>query len=144
MTIRTKIAIAVLLGIIFFLVEQALPQAFPSRRPFTDDQIYLLYKIDNTRYFQGKLPATTAIVWDEQYSTAGTGCYKNSETCTIHLNPHYLTEQRFTHLTLQHEMCHIETWTEEAEHGPRWGACMVRIEMHGAWRNILIDGYHGD
>jgi len=125
-------------------------------KPFTDAEMQVLYTAYNIGYFNGKLPPVT-FAWHTKDPDAimQTHCVSQRTSCVIFIEPVLSPTQVYTQMSLLHEMCHIETWGEgmlsdgtfpnqEAAHGKRWRACMLRTEMDGAWRRTLIDGYEGN
>lgn len=95
---------------------------------------YLEY---NEEYFLGMLP-TDAIVG---YGT----CPDDAMACTTHpedifhvtLVEKYNPAVATAHENILHESCHILTWDEIEEHGPRWKDCMHRIYDLGAMEGLL-------
>jgi predicted SprT family Zn-dependent metalloprotease len=62
----------------------------------------------------------------------------------IAFNEQYLRGERYAHMTLLHEQCHVATYDEIQDHGPKWQACMLRLDRMGAFRKEIIDGYEDD
>lgn len=95
---------------------------------------YLEY---NEEYFLGMLP-TDAIVG---YGT----CAEDAMACTTHpedifqitLVKEYNLAPAQAYENLLHESCHLVTWSELDEHGPRFKDCMRRIYALGAFDGIL-------
>jgi hypothetical protein len=101
------------------------------------------YAGSNSAYFEDKLPKNTIIDWNETDSRNMAVTYEDGEQFHISLNPYYVRASRTAWEVILHEQCHIEEYkeAEKDEHGPRWRTCMLRLEMQGAYRPILIDGY---
>lgn len=92
----------------------------------------------NDAYFGNTLPKDTVIDY------TGTGEYaaltRRMEDGTFHIvfNPKFTASPIFAHLILLHESCHVKTWDEFDEHGPRWVACMNTLEANGAFHREII------
>ncbi len=48
------------------------------------------------------------------------------DSFVILLDPKQNTSESEARDTLRHEACHVATWGEEPQHGPKWQACMSR------------------
>lgn len=117
------------------------------------ENLYLWYSSYNDVYFGDKL-ARDPVISHEKIAAdeyAHTVYSVAEQRYHIVFNTKYPLGPRFEHLILQHEMCHIETYDENVDepeavkdHGPLWRACQLRLELNGAWRNELIDGYRGN
>jgi hypothetical protein len=109
-----------------------------------------VYPSFNEGYFHNKLLKNPKIDMLEEMYMASTMCHEDGG-CVIHFNPKYVLAPRTAQLVMLHEMCHIETWstdvvtfggkTEQADHGKVWRSCMLRLDMEGAFREIIIDNY---
>jgi len=117
------------------------------------DNLYIWYAGYNDEYFGDNLPRDTVITQEkiDSDSLANTVFNKSDKRFHIRFNSMYPIGSRLSHLILLHEQCHIETYDEpmndndaEPDHGPRWRACMLRLETMGAWRRLLIDNYKGN
>ena len=110
-----------------------------------------IYPILNESYFDNKLPKDVKIdmLETEPNYMASTTCEDDGTGCTIHFNYKYVISPRHAELVMLHEGCHIATYNEhvwgadgqEVMHGPRWRTCMLKVDIQGANRYILIDGY---
>jgi hypothetical protein len=108
------------------------------------------YAVYNDAYFQNKLPKVITIDLLEPNNEfmASTMCDVAGTVCTIHFNMKYVSADRVAKLTLKHEMCHVKTWMKDMDslgvqndHGRVWRACMLQLDMQGAFRQDIIDGY---
>jgi len=110
-----------------------------------------IYPLFNDAYFENKLPQDVEIdlLEHDPNSMATTDCTSSNKNCKIHFNYKYVVAPRNAELTMLHEMCHIPTFDEHvpgasgqvALHGPHWRICMLKLDIQGAFRYILIDGY---
>ena len=172
MATKDKIYITIILALAvsFFSynrqpVEDCLesPASIPDRYAYTpnlhgkDTTLAYLqerYDIFNDAYFDNKLPRDVKIDFSETDTNfmGSTSCTKSNVNCTIRFNRKYNLGPRYADLTLLHEMCHIPTFDERVQgatgqaalHGPEWRFCMLKLDITGANRYILIDGYDPD
>lgn len=93
-----------------------------------------LYRKLNKRWFGGRLPKDTIIVWSDILGTGAARCSEEGGQYIIRLNTNYRSS-RVVGLSLLHEMAHIATFDEKAEHGPRWLAEMHRLSNAGAFED---------
>lgn len=144
MKTRIKVIIVILLAIVCFELTQRYGVPSPSGQTSNLDNTY---RSLNSQYFQDRLPADTIVDWSETGSTNMATTFRMSDgRFHIALNERYLKAERVLALTMLHEQCHIKNFQEaEAgqEHGPRWRTCMLELDLQGAFRNQLIDGYDG-
>jgi predicted SprT family Zn-dependent metalloprotease len=118
------------------------------------DRLYDKYEEYNQQYFGNKLPKDIIIDHNEPEMMASTMYLGgNAGRFLISFNDKYTAAERVADTTLLHEMCHVKTWDEQptsgtfdqsSRHGPRWRSCMLQLDMQGAFRYELIDGYQGD
>jgi hypothetical protein len=158
MTIKVKIAIAILLAILFYLLtgcaeqpqvktgvfDSANPPAPQTTIPYLEKD----YRDYNEAYFQNRLPMNPRITLDEsdEERMASTRCNVDGEDCTIRFNLKFVLAQRMASLTLLHEMCHVRAWKRELEvgensHGRSWRTCMTQLDTQSAFRHVIIDNY---
>ena len=139
MKTREKVMFTIVLAIIWVGLMAWLDSA-PDKRA-TDGRCEALkvwYDGYNEAYFGNSLPKDTVIDY------TGTGEYaaltRRMEDGTFHIvfNAKYTASPIFSHLILLHESCHIKTWDEFDEHGPRWVACMETLELNGAFHREII------
>jgi hypothetical protein len=111
------------------------------------------YAIYNDAYFQNRLPKIIVIDLLEPNDKfmASTMCDDIGVNCKMHFNLKYVSADRIAKITLKHEMCHVKTWMRDMDflgvqndHGPIWRSCMLQLDMQGAFRQDIIDGYRGD
>ncbi len=117
------------------------------------DRLYGQYQEFNEEYFGNKLPKDIIIDHNEPKMMASTMYLSGIGRFYISFNDKYTLAERVADETLLHEQCHIATWSEQPtdgtfdqskRHGPRWRACMLQLDMQGAFRTELIDGYEGN
>ena len=144
MKTRIKVIIVILLAIVCFELTQK--YGAPAKIGSIGN-LDAIYNSLNVQYFGNSLPKDTVVDWSETGSTNMATTYKLQDgRFHIALNEQYLKAERVLALTMLHEQCHIKTFTEaEAgqEHGARWRTCMLELDLQGAFRNQLIDGYDG-
>jgi predicted SprT family Zn-dependent metalloprotease len=144
--LETSVIISIIL---FFLIRQDHVESFKIHSVSATSiakhiDLNKFYETANNAYFGDRLPKDTLIDWTETgEAMARTDC--SGGKCRISFNEKYIASERYIHITEYHEMCHIETWDEqdyETEyHGPRWRACMLRLDIAGAFRREIIDYY---
>jgi hypothetical protein len=107
-----------------------------------------LYETYNEGYFQNKLPKNTVIDIAEEKNMASAFCKNDNVTCIIQFNLKYTLAPRTADEAMLHEMCHVKSWGKDLdslgvqiEHGLTWRACMLQLDMQGAFREIIIDKY---
>lgn len=105
------------------------------------------YQEYNQEFFGNKLPQNTIVDFSESDGAMARTTLYHSGRYHIGLNLKYSSANRTARLMILHEMCHIKNFVElyknGEDHGPHWRACMLALEMQGANRVILIDGYEG-
>jgi hypothetical protein len=97
------------------------------------------YARNNAQYFENKLPVAVVDydLRDPEFMATTRRTYDG--VFHISFNPFYISAERYAELTMLHEMCHIKTWNDQ--HGARWRACMIQLDLQGAFRDELIDTY---
>jgi SprT-like family len=155
MTLRGKILLTILLAVAFSWLTGCAGEHYvyvPAPSGGLTDAAFLrrTYDIYNDAYFQNKLTSAITVNLLEPDSTgnmASTFCDTDG-SCVIQFNLKYTLAPRIGKQTLLHEQCHVKTWMqdmdaqgEQIEHGKNWRACMLNLDMQGAFREILIDGY---
>jgi hypothetical protein len=154
LSLREKVFITVLLAVVFSWLQGCSREHYvgvPAVSYGVTDAAYLqhAYQAYNEGYFQNKLTQTPVIDMDEPNDSnmASTMC-DESGNCIIHFNPKYVAAPRIGDQTLLHEMCHEKTWMQDMDslgmqidHGKKWRGCMLNLDMQGAFREIIIDGY---
>jgi predicted SprT family Zn-dependent metalloprotease len=141
MKLRWKILLVILAAVAFHLLEQHLSPC--SAVSLSTRELQTTYSEFNTMYFSDSLPANTAIDYGEyNIEYAATTTVLPDGRFHIAMNEKYVGAARFARVTILHEQCHVKTWnTEREEHGKRWRACMLQLDMQGAFREQIIDGY---
>lgn len=163
MRTRTKALIVILLAVLYFVLIQygcddskeldspddksGTPGTAAKGITLSTD-LKMLYDEYNNEYFGDKLPKDAIIDWAEYDSEyMATTIRMTDGTYHIAFNEKYVQADRVLKTTLLHEMCHIPTYDDftvkDGWHGKRWRACMLGLDMRGAFRRELIDGYEG-
>lgn len=150
MTLRNKILLTVIAAVVYFFLTQLCPHPVPAEAQpaFSVFELQNWYKSYNEDFFNGKLPENVIITYDEhdERFMAQTNKQIFSDGFKIDLNPDYAKAARVSLYLILHEMCHEYAWGESQgdkaiEHGPKWRTCMVRLDVSGAFKPLLIDGY---
>lgn len=153
MKTRTKILITVTLAFltswVFEHFQDPSPQE-PSSASFDDLNEHLNHQFEayNSAYFQDRLPKNTIIDFSETrdlYTSVTErlpdGRYR------IAFNKKYVRATTIADIILLHESCHIPTYDDydsvEGYHGKEWRACMLELDMQGAFRHELIYAFQG-
>lgn len=110
----------------------------------------------NKAYFHGRLNTPNFVVAElsDTMLEASTECKENGTNCTVAFAPRYNQAPREAAQHVLHEMCHIKTWTDDqgaiilsaddlTRHGKHWRGCMIDLDNSGAFRQLIIDFYHG-
>jgi predicted SprT family Zn-dependent metalloprotease len=121
------------------------PVENPVNKLTSNPDLYKFFETANNAYFGDRLPKKIILDWNlTEDNMAQVDVLKNG-LFHISFNEKYCLAERNAHLTMYHEMCHIETWDEKSpeteRHGPRWRTCMLRLDLQGAFRRELIDYY---
>jgi hypothetical protein len=94
----------------------------------------------NKEYFGDKLPKNTRVTYYHGKYVARTGMDKDGVP-HIYLDDVYNAPPQFMHAVLGHEMCHIATWPEQAEHGSQWDSCMLNLTAQHFYERVFIFSY---
>lgn len=132
MKTRTKIFLAVLAGVLYFIGCQMIQAA--ELCLLQDD-----YANFNHDYFLGQLPANVNVEWANLglQNDMGMTWVDESGIRQIRIDRKTNPVIRQAQLTLLHEMCHIKTDGREFDvHGIKWQACMVDLAEHGAMHDL--------
>jgi SprT-like family len=145
-TTRRKILLAILAGLALFgLGQAAYPQEVKHHPDTSVEMLRKWYREFNEAYFQNKLPDNTTFDLNLRNGNMAQTSIPGWAVFNISMDPHYVAAQRMGQLTLLHEMCHVETFTDsrdpKVQHGEKWLACMTRIDVAGGFRDIIIDRY---
>ena len=89
----------------------------------------------NTEWFFNKLPVAKVYL---SKPPCDNGClgYTHKEDngiYSIYIDPKMNPAGVERQLTLFHEMCHVETYGADMQHGPKWVGCMRRLAADGAF-----------
>jgi SprT-like family len=79
----------------------------------------------NAKEFQGELPNVSWGPVGNDWLGSTRGCSDGS--FEIVLDPNMVTTESEAREVLQHEACHVATWTESEAHGIQWRSCMERL-----------------
>lgn len=146
MSTRRKIFWTIILAFAFFALMQTADPQTPRREPDTTAKdLKEWYEQYNELYFQKRLPTDTTFDLNLHDGNMAETTMPGWVMYNISMDKHYVAAKRVGRLTLIHEMCHIDTWTEsldeKVQHGAKWNACMLRIDMAEGFRYIIIDHY---
>lgn len=141
MKLRWKILITILLATVTVWLQGYFERdhAVPGRC----EGLSIWYKQYNEDYFLNELPKDTIVDYSEAGDFIATTSRLRDGRFHIAFNEKYAAAPRVAHIFLLHEQCHIFSWGETPDHGPRWRACMLAVDFQGANRAILIEGYTG-
>ena len=141
---RWRILLTIILAILWCLIWDILPGVSLRSEPSKTGDVnreYLekVYTEYNAEYFGNKLPKDVVIDYNLHDPEFVALTRKPFGPFHISFNPAYAGADRTADLTMLHEMCHIKTWGDD--HGSKWRACMIELELGGAFRVELIDSY---
>lgn len=141
MKTRTKIAIAIILALLYFTIQNGFPRSREEAQGVTLAELQAAYSTYNITEFNGDLPGDTIVDFNEhdKDNMASTTLLLDGK---FHLsfNRTYINGVRVMNMVMLHEMCHVKTYGNE--HGLIWQSCMLDLDRSGAFREIIIDGYH--
>jgi hypothetical protein len=141
MKTRTKIAIAIILALLYFAVQNGFPRSQSEEYDVTLAELQAAYSTYNITEFNGDLPGDTLIDFNEHdKDNMATTALLTDGKFHLSFNRKYVTGVRIMNMTMLHEMCHVKTYGNE--HGLIWQSCMLDLDRAGVFREILIDGYH--
>jgi hypothetical protein len=153
MKTRWKIVLTILAATIYFALVQNYGAHCPSGTSVTEAQMNQTYSEFNQEYFHDRLPHDVVIDFGESVAMATTVKMADGRF-HIAFNEKYNQSARQMRETMLHEVCHVKTWHPLAEqtpediltgqHGNRWRACMLQLDMAGAFRREIIDYYQGE
>jgi len=109
------------LAVIFFGIRYA---AMRERLRHAD--LHAWYQQENATEFGGQLQ-DASVQWGylKEKNAEGITYQLMDDSFVIVLDRSSNTSETKARETLKHESCHIATWDEKADHGPRWTACMA-------------------
>jgi predicted SprT family Zn-dependent metalloprotease len=154
MKTRWKILLVVLLASLYFIVVQrygvpARAGQGVSQKVFDDT-----YRNFNEQYFNNRLPKDPIIDYAESGPNLATTDLLPSKQFHIAFNEKYTQSERVVRQIMLHEQCHIKAWASNGNwtledyqtefHGKKWRACMLQLDMQGAFRREMIDYYEGN
>lgn len=155
LTILLAVAVVLLLGSGPHWREHLVEIEPPHTADGTTDTEFLqrIFRIYNHEYFHDRLN-TPRFETNEEQMMATTHCYDGGVDCTLNFNLFFLRSPRHAQLAMLHEQCHMKTWEDDqnvlitsadalTRHGKSWRRCMLDLDNQGAFREILIDYYHG-
>jgi SprT-like family protein len=103
----------------------------------------------NENFFSGTLPKDVVVSWanipkdkDGQYVMGFTHEDPTNGTYSIDIDIKTNVTWDTADTTMLHEMCHVKTMNyaishNEDEHGPSFKACIVNLELQGAFTDLL-------
>lgn len=144
MKTRTRVLLTIFLAVLYWLIFSRPATVEPQKLSRNGNELAEQYKADNTNYFDGKLPANVSFsyVLEDPINNMAETTYPSPNQWAIAVAPQWMTIDMTRKLLMLHEECHVYTDSqgsrEELNHGPRWRACMLMIEMKGAFRDVLI------
>lgn len=94
------------------------------------------YSSYNMQYFDDGLPRDTELVYGPLKDAMGETTRVGGRF-RITIDKRWAPAEVTQEATLLHEMCHVETWTELDKHGPRWRTCVKRLQIAGAFDDLL-------
>ena len=140
MKTRTKIAIAIILALLYFAIQNCFPQSRDEASDVTLAELQAAYSTYNITEFNGGLPGDAIIDFSEhEKDNMATTTLMTDGRFHLSFNRKYVTGIRTMNLIMLHEQCHVKTWGDR--HGQNWQACMLKLDANGAFREIIIDGY---
>jgi hypothetical protein len=88
--------------------------------------LHAWYQQENATEFGGHLQ-DASVQWGylKEKNAGGITYQLTDDSFVIVLDRSSNTSETKARETLKHESCHIATWDEQADHGPRWTACMA-------------------
>lgn len=95
----------------------------------------------NETYFNDALPKDTVVDYANHSPNILAATTFENGHYRISFNPDYASSALVVHLFLIHEMAHVATFDEYAEHGPRWIKEMRRLEDAGAIDDQMVKPY---
>jgi hypothetical protein len=119
---RRDILISLLaLAIIVFGIRYAV-----VRERLRHADLHAWYQQENATEFGGQLQ-DASVQWGylKEKNAEGITYQLTDDSFVIVLDRSSNTSEKKARETLKHESCHIATWDEKADHGPRWSACMA-------------------
>jgi hypothetical protein len=151
MQYKTKFPVAVwLLSVLFWSAcayvacygHQRLRDLAPARiKVISGKDLDTWYRAYNSEYFNDNLPKDAVLDWGE-YDPDRMASTSRLPDGRFHVafNEKYCLAGRVMHIVLLHEQCHIQTFSEKTDHGPRWRTCMLNLYQQDAFKKDLIDG----
>jgi hypothetical protein len=147
MTLRNKILLSILAGVLWFSGCEGLDHVHPHVSNKSDGCITDVSRADlqnwyadaNKDYFDDKLPHDTEIVWANlRYKLAMGDTDCNPQGCKMRLDPYVNIAPATAQLTMYHELCHISMRDEaELDHGPKFQACIKMLFDKGALKGLI-------
>jgi hypothetical protein len=139
-----KILVGILAAVVIF-------SGNALRAQYTHDNTRLQqdYADYNSAFFHDQLPKNTVVIWsgipkekDGRFVMGNTHHDIVGEAYTINIDIKSNITQSTADETLLHEMCHVKTMQYELEHnedshGPAFKACIVELELQGAYTDML-------
>lgn len=146
MSLSRKILLVILGAILYCAMLQYLPGGLLKPAIVDNAMLQTWFEEYNESYYNGRLPKDTRVFWADLHSRPNkamgeTTCSMSPENkpvnCTVRIDPLYNNVISTTRETLLHETCHVATYAEDLEHGPRWRTCIDTLWVEGAFKGII-------
>jgi len=143
MKICWRVLITIGLAVLCSRWVQLCGAPIPTTGALSVSQLRQAYEEFNEEYFANSLPKDTVVDYGEyDFNDMASTQRLPDRRFHIALNESYTGGARVARLMILHEDCHIKTWLQEpAKHGKLWRSCMLQLDLQGAFREQLIDGY---
>jgi hypothetical protein len=144
-----KVFSVVLIAALLFAATEIRAQ-HAHHAEYAHDNVHLQanYAEYNETFFNNTLPKNVSVSWYDIPIDAD-GRYILGDTSEgpigsfrIHIDTKTNITWATTDVTLLHEMCHVKTndyaiGHDEPDHGPSFKACIVNLELQGAYTDLL-------
>jgi hypothetical protein len=135
------VLIAAFLIFLFWILSR--PTIKPAKLSRNAHELASIYQEDNAAFFDGKLPkqVTFSYVLIDPTSNMAETTQPSDGWFNISIDPKWMEASMTRRLLMFHEECHVYVDSrveEKLPHGKMWRACMLQLEMRGAFRNVLV------
>ena len=138
---RWRLLLAVILAILWSLICSLAELTEHSKSTGTTiETLEKSYSAFNAQYFENKLPKDAVVdydLYDPEFMATTTKGF--DDKFHLSFNRNYVAAERVSDLIMLYEMCHVKNFGNE--HGRKWRACMLQLDLQGAFREELIDSY---
>lgn len=100
-----------------------------------DKQLARWYREFNAKWFDGKLPDDTDVLYAPEEGCSAIANTDEAESFFIKINPAYAVDTNIVKMMLLHELCHIALWPHKS-HGKKFQAEMQRLALAGAFKGV--------